>query len=84
MLSLVGNLLGFFTKVIPMLFAWKAGKSSAEKAVLEQASEIVEKANEVEREGRVEKSINISRGLLEFSIHPESAYSQKENLDFEP
>ena len=49
MLSLVGNLLGFFTKVIPMLFAWKAGKSSAEKAVLEQASEIVEKANEVER-----------------------------------
>ena len=50
MISLVGNLLGFFTKVIPMLFAWKAGKSSAEKAVLEQASEIVEKANEVERE----------------------------------
>ncbi len=40
-------------------------------------------ANEVEREGRVEKSINISRGLLEFSIHPESAYSQKENLDFD-
>ena len=33
-----------------MLFAWKAGKSSAEKAVLEQASEIVENANEVERE----------------------------------
>ena len=49
MLSLVGNLLGFFTKVIPMLFAWKAGKSSAEKAVLEQEANLVEKANEVER-----------------------------------
>ena len=50
MLSLVGSLVSFVTKVLPMLFAWKAGKSSAEKAVLEQASEIVEKANEVERE----------------------------------
>jgi hypothetical protein len=49
MLSLVGNILGLFTKVLPMFFAWKAGKSSAEKAVLEQESDIVEKANEVER-----------------------------------
>ena len=49
MLSLVGSLVSFVTKVLPMLFAWKAGKSSAEKAVLEQASEIVENANEVER-----------------------------------
>ena len=38
-------------------------------------------AVEHQREGRVEKSFHISRGLLEFSIHPESVYSQKEKLD---
>ena len=36
---------------------------------------------ELEREGRVENSHHISRGLLEFSIHPESPYVQNENLD---
>jgi len=38
-------------------------------------------AVELQREGRIENSFHISRGLLEFSIHPESAYSQKEKLD---
>jgi len=38
-------------------------------------------AVELQREGRVEKSFHISRGLLEFSIHPESVYSQREKLD---
>ena len=38
-------------------------------------------AVELQREGRVENSFHISRGLLEFSIHPESAYSQREKLD---
>ena len=36
---------------------------------------------ELQREGSVENSFHISRGLLEFSIHPESAYSQREKLD---
>ena len=36
---------------------------------------------ELEREGTVENSFNISRGLLEFSIHPDSAFSQREKLD---
>ena len=36
---------------------------------------------ELEREGRIENSHHVSRGLLEFSIHPESPYVQKENLD---
>ena len=36
---------------------------------------------ELEREGRVENSHHVSRGLLEFSIHPESPYLQNENLD---
>tara|TARA_B100001250_G_C19759690_1_gene771858 strand:- start:127 stop:513 length:387 start_codon:yes stop_codon:yes gene_type:complete len=38
-------------------------------------------AVELQKLGRIEKSIHVSRGLLEFSIHPESAYVQNNNLD---
>ena len=38
-------------------------------------------AVELQREGMIENSFHISRGLLEFSIHPESAYSQREKLN---
>ncbi len=38
--------------------------------------------SELQREGSVENSFHISRGLLEFSLHPESVYAQKEKLDF--
>ena len=38
---------------------------------------------ELQREGRVEKSFHIPRGLLEFSIHPDSAYIEKEKLDLD-
>ena len=38
-------------------------------------------ANELQNLGTIEKSINISRGLLEFAIHPESAFVQNNNLD---
>ena len=36
---------------------------------------------ELQKSGRIENSFHISRGLLEFSIHPESAYVQNNNLD---
>tara|TARA_B100001123_G_scaffold231019_1_gene259687 strand:+ start:500 stop:886 length:387 start_codon:yes stop_codon:yes gene_type:complete len=36
---------------------------------------------ELQRLGRIENSYNISRGLLEFSIHPESAFVQQEKID---
>ena len=36
---------------------------------------------ELQKLGRIENSFHISRGLLEFSIHPESAYVQNNNLD---
>ena len=39
-------------------------------------------SNELQKEGMIENSYNISRGLLEFSIHPESVYAQREKLDF--
>ena len=37
--------------------------------------------NELEKLGRIEKSFHISRGLLEFAIHPESQFVQKEKID---
>ena len=36
---------------------------------------------ELQRLGTIENSYHISRGLLEFSLHPQSPYVQKENLD---
>jgi len=36
---------------------------------------------ELQRLGRIDNSFHVSRGLLEFSIHPESAYVQNNNLD---
>ena len=36
---------------------------------------------EIENLGKIENSFHISRGLLEFSIHPDSAYVQNNNLD---
>ena len=38
-------------------------------------------AVELKKLGRIENSFHISRGLLEFSIHPESSYVQNNNLD---
>ena len=38
-------------------------------------------ANELQKLGKIENSFHISRGLLEFSIHPESAYVQNNNID---
>ena len=38
-------------------------------------------AVELQNLGRIDNSFHISRGLLEFSIHPESAFVQKNNLD---
>ena len=38
-------------------------------------------AVELQKLGRIENSLHISRGLLEFSIHPESPFVQNNNLD---
>ena len=37
---------------------------------------------EIQREGTFVNSFHIPRGLLEFFIHPESSYVEKEKLDF--
>ena len=36
---------------------------------------------ELQREGSIKNSFHISRGLLEFSVHPDSPYAQKVKLD---
>ena len=36
---------------------------------------------ELQNTGRIENSFNIPRGMLEFSIHPESPFFKNENLD---
>ena len=38
-------------------------------------------AIELQREGKIKNSFHISRGLLEFSVHPDSPYAQKVKLD---
>ena len=39
--------------------------------------------NELQKLGAIENSFHIPRGLLEFSIHPESAYVQNNQLDLD-
>ena len=38
-------------------------------------------AVELQKNGRIENSYHISRGLLEFSIHPDSAYFKNKEID---
>ena len=36
---------------------------------------------ELQNTGRIENSFNIPRGMLEFSIHPESSFFKREKID---
>jgi len=57
-------------------------KEALEKLEKNQCNLIdIRDAMELQREGKIENSFHISRGLLEFSIHPESPYAKKEELD---
>ena len=38
-------------------------------------------AHELENQGAIENSYNISRGLLEFAIHPDSQFAINEKID---
>ena len=38
-------------------------------------------AVELQKIGKIENSFHVSRGLLEFSLHPESAFVQNQKLD---
>ena len=53
------------------------------KLVNEKKCNLIDIRDDVELEklGRIENSFHISRGLLEFSIHPESNFVQNNKLD---
>ena len=38
---------------------------------------------ELEKQGRIEKALHISRGLLEFSIHPDSPFVLNNKIDLD-
>ena len=57
-------------------------EEALEKLEKKQCSLIdIRDALELQREGTIENSFHIPRGLLEFLIHPESPYIEKEKLD---
>ena len=67
--------------------ALKVVKTITPEEALKLASEnkcnLIDIRNEVELQklGSIENSFHVPRGLLEFSIHPESAYVQNNQLD---
>ena len=48
--SIVSSVVNIFTKILPLLFAYKAGKNSAEKKELEDAIEKNRKRDKVEED----------------------------------
>tara|TARA_B100000424_G_scaffold266735_1_gene258381 strand:- start:67 stop:297 length:231 start_codon:yes stop_codon:yes gene_type:complete len=48
--SIVSSVVNIFTKILPFLFAYKAGKNSAEKKELEDAIEKNRKADKIEED----------------------------------
>ncbi len=48
--SIVSSVVNIFTKILPLLFAYKAGKSSAEKEELEDAIEKNKERDKVEED----------------------------------
>ena len=57
-------------------------EEALEKLEKKQCSLIdIRDALELQREGTIENSFHIPRGLLEFLIHPESSYIEQEKLD---
>ena len=62
--------------VNPVLMKDTMGDAKLDMHILVGPDEV-----ELQKTGKIENSFHISRGLLEFSIHPESAYVQNKNLD---
>ena len=67
--------------------ALKSVKTISPKEALQLSNEnkcnLIDIRDEVElqKTGSIENSLNISRGLLEFSLHPEGAYVQNKKID---
>lgn len=63
MLSLFSSLFGFFTRVLPLIFAYKAGSNAAQKAEMEDSLEKVKERNKIETEISMLSSADVSKRL---------------------
>jgi len=63
MLSLFSSLFGFFTRVLPLIFAYRAGSNAAQKAEMEDALEKVKERNKIETEINMLSSADVSKRL---------------------
>lgn len=50
MLSLFSSVINIFTKILPLVFAFKAGRDNAQKKELEQAVKNTQERNKIENE----------------------------------
>jgi hypothetical protein len=50
MLSFFSSVLNIFTKILPLIFAFKAGRDNAQKKELEQAVKNTQERNKIENE----------------------------------
>ena len=50
MLSLFSSVLNIFTKILPLVFAFKAGRDNAQKKELEQAVKNTQERNKIKNE----------------------------------
>ena len=48
MLSLLSSVLNIFTKILPFIFAFKAGKDNAQKKELDQAVKNTQERNKID------------------------------------
>jgi len=62
MLSLFSSVLNIFTKILPLIFAFKAGRDNAQKKELEQAVKNTQERNKIENEvNRMSDDVVIKR-----------------------
>lgn len=63
MLSLISSVFGFVTKLLPVIFAYKAGSDAAQKAGLKDAVEKANERNKIENEIWVLSSDTVTKRL---------------------
>ena len=62
MLSLFSSVLNIFTKILPLIFAFKAGRDNAQKKELKQAVKNTQERNKIENEvNRMSDDVVIKR-----------------------
>jgi hypothetical protein len=63
MLSLVSSIFSFFAKILPLVFAFKAGRDNAKKKELEVAVDNAKERNKIENEVNKLSDDDVSKQL---------------------